>query len=128
MVNPNPANNSASVSTGVTSNQPAATTDLQVTGSSNNGGPKPAQPFSYAWQVKNKQNQTANRVQFTDNLPSQITFESVSASTGTCGPPAGTPGATISCTMDGLAKGQTQVITVNVQTVPPWGQSRTPAR
>lgn len=88
-----------------------------MTGSSNNGGPKPAQPFSYAWQVKNKQNQTANRVQFTDNLPSQITFESVSASTGTCsGPPAGTPGATTSCTMDGLAKGQTHVITVNVQT------------
>jgi uncharacterized repeat protein (TIGR01451 family) len=113
---PNPANNSTSVSTSVTSNLPPATTDLQVTGSSNNGGPTSGQAFSYTWQVKNNQDQTANGVQFTDNLPSQITFQQVSASTGTCsGPPAGASGGTVSCSMDGLAKGQTQVITVNVQ-------------
>jgi uncharacterized repeat protein (TIGR01451 family) len=116
LTDPTPADDSATLSVNVVSNASAATTDIQVTGSTNNGGPKAGTTFTLTWQVKNNQDQTANGVTFSDSLPSDLTFESASASMGTCTvPAAGSAGGAVSCTTDGLAKGQTQVIAITVQ-------------
>jgi titin len=127
LTDPNPANNTSSVTTNVVSQTPPTTTDIQVTGSSNNGGPRAGTAFVYTWQVNNGGNQVANAVSFQNNLPNQIVFQSVSISSqgtlgaGCSGPPVGAAGGTISCDVGTLGVGQHAVITVNVTAGPTTG-------
>lgn len=110
---PSPVNNTASFSTTISA--PATTTDIQVTGSPQNGGPTagPTTTDTITWQIKNAQNVTANAVAFTATLPAGLPFSSVSTSTGSCtAPPVGS-GGTIACNASTIAGGQTMIVTVN---------------
>ena len=110
---PTPANNSASVTTGI--NGTKTTTDVQVTGSAHNGGPAAGTTDFDTWQVKNGNSQIANDVVFSTTLPSTVMFSSASANVGSCtGPAAGSLGGTVTCSVGSLAVGQTMVVTVNV--------------
>jgi uncharacterized repeat protein (TIGR01451 family) len=62
----------------------AGPTDIQVTGSSNNGSPVVGSPFAYAFQVKDNGPQAAYGVTFDDSLPASITPVSVSSDNGIC--------------------------------------------
>jgi uncharacterized repeat protein (TIGR01451 family) len=110
---PSPVNNTASFSTTITA--PSTTTDLQVTGSPQNGGPTsgPNTTDTITWQIKNAQNATANAVVFTATLPLGLTFNSVSSSIGSCTEPAGGGNGTINCSASSISGGQTMVVTVN---------------
>jgi uncharacterized repeat protein (TIGR01451 family) len=113
LTDPTPANNSSSVTTALST--PQTTTDIQVVGAAQNGGPAVGQIDTYTWQVHNSGSLAANAVQFSDTLPATLRFASVSTSAGTCsGPPAGSAGGTVSCSSASLAVGQTMVITMNV--------------
>jgi uncharacterized repeat protein (TIGR01451 family) len=59
-------------------------TDLQVTGSSNNGSPAVGSRFAYTFQVKDNGPQAAYGVTFDDPLPPSITPLSVSSDNGIC--------------------------------------------
>ncbi len=110
---PVPANNSSSVTTALST--PQTTTDIQVVGAAQNGGPVVGNIDTYTWQVHNSGSQTANAVQFSDTLPPSLRFASVSSNVGTCsGPPAGSTGGAVSCSVASLAVGQAMVITMNV--------------
>ncbi|HVG91259.1 MAG TPA: fibronectin type III domain-containing protein, partial [Alphaproteobacteria bacterium] len=111
---PNPVNNSASLNTAI--GPPPTTTDLQVSGSAQNGGPTagPTITDTFTWQVKNAQNQPANLVVFTVLVPAGLPFNSVSTNNGVCsGPPVG-GGGTITCNASTIAAGTTMIVTVNV--------------
>ena len=114
---PTPADNSASVSTSVA--LPTSTTDIQVTGSAQNGGPAAGSADTYTWQIKNGNNQVANGVVFSTTLPSSFKFGSVTASAGgTCSaPPPGTAGGIVTCSTATLPVGQTMVVTINITTI-----------
>jgi uncharacterized repeat protein (TIGR01451 family) len=118
---PTPADDSTNISVMVVSGLPPVKTDIQVAGSSNNGSPRAGTAFILTWQVKNDQDQTANGVTFTNSLPSDLTLEGISTTLGICNRSIGTAGATVNCSMDGLAKGQTQVISLNVSAGPALG-------
>jgi len=108
------ANNSASVTTAfIPLNQ---TTDVQVVGSAQNGGPAVTAADTFTWQVKNAQPLAANGVHFTSTLAPGMVFQNVSSTLGgTCSAPApGTAGATFTCDLATLAGGQTMIVTVNV--------------
>lgn len=107
---PNTLNNTANVSTALAT--PLVTTDLQVTGSAKFGSPAVGSAEVYTWQVKNSTNKAAASTVFTDPLPPQMTFQSVSATGAVCtGPAPGTAGGTVTCTADAFT-GQ-MVITIN---------------
>jgi uncharacterized repeat protein (TIGR01451 family) len=110
---PNPANNTASFSTAVT--PPPTTTDLQVTGSPQNGGPTsgPNTADTITWQLKNAQNAPANLVVFTVSLPAGLPFNSVATSNGSCSGPAVGSAGTITCNASTIAAGQAMIVTVN---------------
>lgn len=111
---PNSANNFASVTTTVTPlNQ---TTDIQVVGSAQNGGPAVTSSDTFTWQIKNAQSLTASSVHFSSTLAPGMVFESVSGTLGAvCSAPApGTAGATLTCDLASLPGGQTMVVTVGV--------------
>jgi uncharacterized repeat protein (TIGR01451 family) len=113
-IDPNPANNNASVTTTVIPlNQ---TTDVQLVGAAQNGGPSVTASDTFIWQIKNAQSLAANGVHFTSNLAPGMVFQSVSGTLGaTCSFPAsGTAGATFSCDLATLSGGQTLVVTVGV--------------
>lgn len=112
VTDPTPGDNSAAVTTTV--NAPTSTTDIQVTGAAQNGGPAAGSADTYTWQIKNGNNQVANAVAFSTTLQPSIHFISASTPQGTCiGPAPGTSG-TITCGALSLAVGQTMVVTVNV--------------
>jgi uncharacterized repeat protein (TIGR01451 family) len=112
-VDPNQANNSASVTTTVI--PLAATTDVQVVGSAQNGGPAVTASDIFTWQIKNNQSLAANAVHFSSSLAPGMVFQSVSSSLGSCtAPPAGTAGATLTCDVASLAGGQAMIVTVTV--------------
>lgn len=112
LTDPTPGDNSAGVTTAI--NAPTSITDIQVTGSAQNGGPAVGTSDTYTWQIKNGNNQVANAVAFTTNLPSTLPFVSVSSPQGTCiGPKPGSAGE-VNCGVSSLAAGQTMVVTVNV--------------
>jgi uncharacterized repeat protein (TIGR01451 family) len=113
VADPSPVNNTASLNTVIT--PPPTTTDLQVTGSPQNGGPTsgPTTTDSITWQVRNAQNAPANAVVFTATLPAGLPFNTVSTSSGSCtAPPVGS-GGTITCTAPTVAAGQAMIVTVN---------------
>jgi uncharacterized repeat protein (TIGR01451 family) len=113
VTDPNPVNNTASVNTVIAA--PPTTTDLQVTGSPQNGGPTSGTSAtdSITWQIKNGQSTVANLVQFTSTLPPGLPFLSLSTSQGSCQTPAAGSTGTISCNLSSLAGGSTWLITVN---------------
>jgi uncharacterized repeat protein (TIGR01451 family) len=113
VADPSPVNNTASFNTTIT--PPPTTTDLQVTGSPQNGGPTsgPTTTDSITWQIRNAQNSPANLVLFTTTLPAGLPFNTVTTSSGSCtAPPAG-GGGTITCTAATIASGQAMIVTVN---------------
>src|SRR5262249_28080367 len=76
-------------------------TDLQVTGSSNQGSPPVGTPFTYTFQVKNNGPfATAGSASFSDALPTDLTLSSVTTDTGSC-----TSDTTVSCDLGNLAVG-----------------------
>ena len=101
-------------SNAVTPTAPPTTTDIQVTGSAQNGGPSVTSQDDFVWQIKNNQNVVANQVSFSTTLAPQMVFQSVSSNMGQCTGPTGVAGATITCSLNSLAGGQTQVVTVFV--------------
>ena len=112
LADPTAGDNSASVTT--TMNAPTSITDIQVTGSAQNGGPAVGTSDTYTWQIKNGGNQAANAVAFSTTLPSSLPIISVSSPQGTCIGPKPGPSGVISCGAGVLAVGQTMVVTINV--------------
>jgi len=108
-----PADDTSSATTSISA--PTTTTDVQVTGSAQNGGPNVGSSDTYTWQIKNNQKAAANGLIFTNNLPPGLQFSSVSTSLGSCtGPAPGTVGGTVSCSVPTLNSGTTMVVTINV--------------
>jgi uncharacterized repeat protein (TIGR01451 family) len=85
-------------------------TDVQVTGSSNNGSPPVGTPFSYTFQVKDNGQQGASGVVFDDALPATIGISSVSTSLGACA--SGASANSVHCDVGDLAVGQQATIVV----------------
>ena len=110
---PNAANNTAGVTTAFTPlNQ---TTDIQVVGSAQNGGPAVTATDTFTWQIRNNQSLAASGVHFTSTLAPGMVLQSVTSNIGTCSSPVpGTAGATFTCDLATLSGGQAMVVTVNV--------------
>ena len=108
-----------SVENGVTASQMDVTdtetvapgaTDLQITGSSNQGSPPVGSTFTYTFQVKNSGPfATVGDATFSDALPGSLAFGSVTTDHGTC-----TGGATVACTLGSLAVGVQATIKIGV--------------
>ena len=112
LLDPNPINNTAFATTTV--GPPPSTTDIQVTGSAQNGGPAVGTIDTFTWQIKDNLSIAANGVIFSTTLPASLLFQSVTTNLGTCsGPLPGTSG-TVTCTASTIAGGQTMVVFVNV--------------
>ncbi len=112
LLDPNPLNNTAFATTTV--GPPPTTTDIQVTGAAQNGGPAVGSTDTFAWQIKDNQSIAANEVVFTTALPASLSFNSVTTNIGSCiGPLPGSAG-TISCNAPTIGGGQTMIVTVNV--------------
>ncbi len=125
---PTPDNNTASVTTSVA--VPPTTTDVQVTGSAQNGGPNHGTADTFTWQIKDNQSIVANAVVFTSTMPSSFQFTSASANAGgVCVTPApGSFGGVITCRTASLPGGQTMTVSVNfvptvVGTIPTAGSA-----
>jgi uncharacterized repeat protein (TIGR01451 family) len=101
---------SDSVTLPVTVQAATAVTDIQVTGSSNNGSPNVGSTFTYTFQVKDNGPQSAPGVTFDDTLPTAIHLGStLTASIGSCTANAAT--GSVHCDIGTLATGQQSVIT-----------------
>ncbi|HET6793912.1 MAG TPA: DUF11 domain-containing protein [Acidimicrobiales bacterium] len=84
-------------------------TDLQVTGSSNNGSPPVGSSFTYTYQVKDNGPLPAFGVTFNDTLPPSLHLAgTVSVDVGTC--TASTATNSVHCDIGGLAVGQQSTI------------------
>jgi uncharacterized repeat protein (TIGR01451 family) len=106
---PNTANNTASFTTAITSGTGNVSADIQVVGSSNNGGPAVGSNVTFTWQVKNNTGGvTAPNVTFEVNLPASFTLVpgSISTSIGGCS----VNGQTLDCTTATLTNGPTMLI------------------
>jgi uncharacterized repeat protein (TIGR01451 family) len=113
LTDPTPADDTAASTTSISA--PTTTTDIQVTGSAQNGGPAVGTADTYTWQIRNNQKTDANAVVFTTNLPPSLQFASASTSLGTCSTPApGAAGGTVTCNASVLSGGSTMTVTVNV--------------
>jgi uncharacterized repeat protein (TIGR01451 family) len=110
---PNLANNTASFHTNINSNTGGqVSADIQVTGSSNNGGPAVNSNVTFTWQVKNSTgNATAPNVSFETTLPGTFQLVNASTSTGTCTLPPPGLGGTLTCSTATLPGGQTMLVT-----------------
>jgi len=109
----NLANNTASATTTISSGQTgctATTTDLQVGGSAQNGGPALGSGDTFTWQLKDNLGTTpANCVVFTSTLPSNFTINTVTPTQGTCS----TVGNQISCQLGTISGGGQAIVSVN---------------
>ena len=85
-------------------------TDVQVTGSSNNGSPPVGAPFSLTFQVKDNGPQGASGATFDDTLPPTLRLDGFSTSVGTCAPGAGA--GSLHCDLGDLAVGAQAVIVI----------------
>ncbi|MCL1868927.1 MAG: DUF11 domain-containing protein [Promicromonosporaceae bacterium] len=87
-----------------------APTDVQVTGSSNNGGPQVGATFTYTFQVKDNGPTGASGVAFDTQLPPGLALAgTAAASLGTC--TTDTTAGTVHCDIGNLNVGQQSVIT-----------------
>lgn len=89
--------------------QPAPT-DLQVTGSSNNGGPAVGSPFTYTFQVKDNGPAAASGVSFDDTLPASIAPAGTPTITG--GGSCTAAASSVHCVADALGVGQQVTIAI----------------
>lgn len=128
VVDATPADNTASVATSVAI--PPTTTDVQVTGSAQNGGPTHGTADTFTWQIKDNQNVQANGVIFTTTLPSSFQFVSATANAGgACTTPAaGSLGGVVTCQTSTLPGGQTMTVVIGfvpttVGTIPTTGSA-----
>ena len=106
---PNPANNSATVSTIVASPTQADVSIVKT------AAPEPVNQgtnLAYTLTVKNGGPAVAQGVVVNDVLPSQVSYTSASASQGTCIYTAAT--TTVNCTLGSLSVGSSAVVTINV--------------
>ena len=91
-------------------NAQAGPTDIQVTGSSNNGSPAVGSTFNYTFQVKNNGPLPAAVVTFDDSLPAAITLGStLTIDNGSCA--AGAATNSVHCDIGDLGVGQQSTIT-----------------
>jgi hypothetical protein len=109
---PNPANNTGFATTVIA--PPPTTTDIQLVGSAQNGGPAVGTVDTYTWQIKNATSTPANLVTFITELPASLPVSSFSTNLGNCQGPAPGIAGTVSCTADTLPGGQTMIVVVNV--------------
>jgi len=109
---PNGANNFAGVTT--TFVPLSQTTDLQVVGSAQNGGPAVTATDTFAWQIKNNQPLAANVVHFTSVLADGMVLQNVTTNLGSCSWTPGVAGETFTCDVATLSGGQAMLVTVNV--------------
>lgn len=117
LLDPNPVNNTAFATT--TIGPPPSTTDIQVTGAAQNGGPAVGTIETFTWQIKDNLSIAASGVTFSTGLPAALPFASVSTNLGSCsGPPPGTAG-TVTCSAPTIAGGQTMVVIVNASVAAP---------
>ena len=112
-IDPDLANNTASATVGFGCEAAATTTDVQVTGSSNNGNPVHGTPVTFTWQIKDNQGSVAaNCSLFTATVaaPAGDTFAIDSASTtqGSCS----IVNNQLSCNVGNIAGGATATVTV----------------
>jgi hypothetical protein len=111
LLDPNPLNNTAFATT--TIGPPPSTTDIQVNGAAQNGGPAVETIDTFTWQIKDNLSIAASGVTFSTNLPAALPFASVTTNLGTCsGPLPGTAG-TVTCSAPTIAGGQTMIVIVN---------------
>jgi uncharacterized repeat protein (TIGR01451 family) len=109
---PNTANNTASFHTGINSGTGNVSADIQVVGSSNNGGPAVGSNVTFTWQVKNNTgNATAPNVAFEAQLPATFQLISANTSIGSCTLPPPGLGGTLDCLTATLPGGQTMIVT-----------------
>ena len=113
LLDPNPLNNTAFATT--TIGPPPTTTDIQVGGSAQNGGPAVGTADTFTWQIKNNTSTAANLVTFTTTLPASLLFQSVSTTIGACQGPAPGSSGTITCSASTIGGGQTMTVVVNVK-------------
>ena len=110
---PNLTNNTASAATGITSSGTQVSADVQVTGSSNNGGPAVGTNVLFTWQIKNNTgNVTAPNVSFETTLPASFNLVAGSLNTSTGG--CSVSGQSLNCTTANLPGGQTMIVTYSI--------------
>jgi uncharacterized repeat protein (TIGR01451 family) len=90
-----------------------APTDIQVTGSSNNGSPPVGSQFLYTFQVKDNGPFGASGVTFDDTLPAGIELAGSPGFNGAGSCTADTASNSVHCSIGDLAVGQQTVITVS---------------
>jgi uncharacterized repeat protein (TIGR01451 family) len=109
---PNLANNTASAHTNINSGTGTVSADIQITGSSNNGGPTVNSNVTFTWQVKNSTgNVTAPNVNFETTLPGSFQLVNANSSLGSCTLPPPGLGGTLTCSTATLPGGQTMIVT-----------------
>ncbi len=113
-IDPNLANNTASATVGFGCEAAATTTDVQVTGSSNNGNPVHGTPVTFTWQIKDNQGNTAaNCSTFTATAAAptgaSLTINSASTTQGSCAIVSNQ----LSCSLGNIAGGATATVTVS---------------
>lgn len=113
----NVTDNTRSITTSIAAPPPPSqtTTDIQISGSASNGGPKVNTGISYTFQVKNG-NDIANNTVFSSQLPNTLKFTSASANGTACGGTTltGQLGGTVACNLGNLAAKSQLSITINV--------------
>ncbi|HEY2360332.1 MAG TPA: fibronectin type III domain-containing protein [Candidatus Angelobacter sp.] len=108
------ANNTAHFTTSINANTGGqVSADLQVTGSSNNGGPAVGSNVTFTWQVHNNTgNTTAPNVTFEVTLPTSFNLVAGSLNTSIGG--CSVNGQTLDCTTPTLTNGPTMLISYSV--------------
>jgi uncharacterized repeat protein (TIGR01451 family) len=112
---PNLSNNTASATVNISSGTGNVTADVQVVGSSNNGGPAVGSNVTFTWQIKNNTgNATAPTVSFQTQLPASFQLVNANTSLGSCTLPPPGLGGTLICNSATLPGGQTMIVTYTV--------------
>ena len=109
VTDPNPANNTATVTTLVASPSQA---DVSI---SKTASPEPVNQgtnLTYTIIVTNNGPAIAQGVTVTDPIPAQVTYASSSSSQGSCSYSSGT--TTVTCSLGSLGVGSSAVVTINV--------------
>jgi len=119
LVDPNPANNTASSTTSIApplippagggGGGATGAADIQVTGSAQNGGPSVGSGDTFTWQIRANKG-TASGVVFTLSMPPGLQFNSAFAGQGICsGLSPGSFGGTLTCSLGTLSGNQVNV-------------------
>lgn len=116
IADPNTANNTATAT--ILPTPPAVSTDIQVVGAAQNGGPAVNSTDTLTWQIKDNQGTiNAPGVVFTSTLPSNFVFGSVTSTQGACS----NSGNTITCNLGTVSGGATATVIVNFNVGPTPG-------